>query len=194
MKLSAELLKVLKLSAQKPVRQARKRNEEAIETWKRCNWPRIKKTRRLKASLVFWDESGFLMLPIPARTWAPRGQTPLLAHNAKRLQKVLALGMITVSAQRRRLGSYHLLQPNESIVVAVLQQMQRHFRRPLVVVWDRLSAHRSAWVREFLRTHPDVHVEEFPAYAPELNPVEYPGLTARRMTWLSSAPTTSTNS
>ena len=58
-------------------------------------------------------------------------------------------------------------------MVAVLQQMRRHFRRPLVVVWDRLSAHRSAWVREFLRAHPDVHVEEFPAYAPELNPVEY---------------------
>ena len=39
-----ELLKVLKLSAQKPARRARERNEEAIETWKRRDWPRIKKS------------------------------------------------------------------------------------------------------------------------------------------------------
>lgn len=118
-----------------------------------------------------------MMLPIIGRTWAPQGQTPVLKHNAKRLRKVSAIGMITVSPGRRRLGCYHLLQPDASIdemlIVAVLRQMRRHFRRPLIVLWDRLQAHRSAYVRKYLAKTSDVHVEYFPAYAPELDPVEY---------------------
>jgi transposase len=34
------------LSPQKPERVPRERNEEAIAAWLRCDWPRIKKTRR----------------------------------------------------------------------------------------------------------------------------------------------------
>lgn len=117
------------------------------------------------------------MLPIIRRTWAETGHTPVLKHNAKRLRKVSAIGMITISPRRRRLGCYHLLQPDvsidETLVVAVLRQMRRHFRRPLIVLWDRLQAHRSAYLREYLAKTSDVHVEYFPPYAPELNPVEY---------------------
>jgi len=35
-----------------------------------------KKTARLGAHLVFADESGFLLIPNVAKTWAPVGQTP----------------------------------------------------------------------------------------------------------------------
>jgi hypothetical protein len=34
----------------------------------------------------------------------------------------------------------------------------RHIRRPLLVVWDRLPAHRSALVREFL-AYSDGYIE-----------------------------------
>jgi putative transposase len=127
--------------------------------------------------IAFWDESGFLMLPIVRSTWALRGQTPVLNHNAKRLPRASAIGMVTVSPGRRRLGCYYLLQPNssidEAVVVTVLGQMRRHFRSPIIVLWDRLHAHRSAYVREYLASMPELYVEYFPAYAPELNPVEY---------------------
>lgn len=93
------------------------------------------------------------------------------------MRKVSAISMITVSPRRRRLGCYHLLQPDvsidETLIVAVLRQMRRHFRRPLIVLWDRLQAHRSAYLREYPAETSDVHVEYFPPYAPELNPVEY---------------------
>ena len=82
-----------------------------------------------------------------------------------------------VESLLRRLGCYHLLQPDasidETLIVAVLRQMRRHFQRPLIVLWDRLQAHRSHLVRNYLAATPDVHVEYFPPYAPELNPVEY---------------------
>ncbi len=39
-----------------------------------------KNARRLRATLVFVDESGFSLLPTACRTWSPRGQTPILRH------------------------------------------------------------------------------------------------------------------
>lgn len=59
-------------------------------------------------------------------------------------------------------------------VVDFLQALVRHLRRPLLLVWDRLPAHRSRLVREYLESLAGhIWVEYLPAYAPELNPVEY---------------------
>ncbi len=57
-------------------------------------------------------------------------------------------------------------------VVHFVRHLLRQRRGPLVVVWDNLAAHRSALVRDFAATHPRLHLEHLPAYAPELNPVE----------------------
>ena len=43
----------------------------------------------------------------------------------------------------------------------------------MVLIWDRLQAHRSVTVQQFIRQHPRLSLEWLPAYAPELNPVEY---------------------
>jgi len=116
------------------------------------------------------------MVPLVQRTWAPCGQTPCLAHRLVPHTRVSAIGMLTVSPQRRRLGCYHYLQPKDAIddtvIIAVLKQLRRHFRGPIVLLWDRLPSHRSAMMKAYLATVPDLHVEFFPAYAPELNPVE----------------------
>jgi transposase len=49
-----------------------------------------------------------------------------------------------------------------------------HIRQPMILIWDRLAAHRSRLVREHLESlQGQIHVEYLPAYAPELNPVEY---------------------
>jgi len=54
-----------------------------------------------------------------------------------------------------------------------LRQLLRHLRGPLVLLWDQGPIHRRQAVQEFLRQHPRVQPEHFPAYAPELNPAEY---------------------
>jgi transposase len=46
-------------------------------------------------------------------------------------------------------------------------------RRPIVLVLDRLNAHRSAVKRLIARFGNRIEVEWLPAYAPELNPVEH---------------------
>jgi len=39
-----------------------------------------KKARRQKAWIFFQDESGVSQRPLIRRTWAPRGETPILIH------------------------------------------------------------------------------------------------------------------
>jgi putative transposase len=40
------------------------------------------------------------------------------------------------------------------------------------LLWDRGPIHRRREVQAFLAAHPRLHVHDFPAYAPELNPAE----------------------
>jgi len=59
-------------------------------------------------------------------------------------------------------------------VVDFLQALLRHIPGPLLIVWDRLSAHRSRITRDFIAAQNGrLWVEYLPGYAPELNPVEY---------------------
>src|SRR5437867_10699140 len=37
-----------------------------------------KKAEQDKATIIWVDEAGFYLLPMAVRTWAPRGQTPVL--------------------------------------------------------------------------------------------------------------------
>jgi hypothetical protein len=53
-----------------------------------------------------------------------------------------------------------------------LRQLRRQLHSPLVLVWDRLRAHRSQSVSQFLEQTPSLHTVLLPPYAPELNPVE----------------------
>jgi transposase len=56
----------------------------------------------------------------------------------------------------------------------VLDQLGRFDGQRVVLIWDGLSAHWSAKMRAFLDSQRDwLTAERLPAYAPELNPVEY---------------------
>jgi len=138
--------------------------------------PSKKNAQRLKAHLVFADECGFLLIPNVRRTWAPRGQTPIIRHRYQR-DKVSAISAVTVSATRHRVGLYLHLHPGENItnveVAIFLRALLRHLRRQVIVLLDSGSIHKGPAVRALERRCPRLHLEWFPGYAPELNPDEW---------------------
>ena len=102
--------------------------------------------------------------------WAPRGQTPVLDYNFN-WKSLSAVAGLTPWSFYFRIYAGSVKGPQ---VVEFLEALRRHIRGPLLVVWDGLPAHRSRLVRdhvEGLQGH--IHLERLPAYAPELNPVEY---------------------
>jgi len=116
------------------------------------------------------------MAPLVRRTWAPRGVTPQIAQRTRSRHKVSAIAALTLAPHRRRVGLYfHLLADANFTapdVIQFLRHLRRQLQRPLVVVWDRLNAHRGDVVQHYLRRCSAVHLEFLPPYAPELNPVE----------------------
>jgi hypothetical protein len=115
-----------------------------------------------------------MLQPVVRRTWAPRGQTPV-HHSWDRHDRLSAISALTVSPKRRRLGLHfdihgHNIRTDE--VEAFVRWLRRHFPKGLILVMDRLAAHRSAAKRLLARFGRNLDVEWLPPYAPELNPVE----------------------
>ena len=163
-------------SCQKPERRATQRDEKAIAHWKRYIWPKIKKKADdLGAYLVFLDESGFLLIPNVKRTWAPKGKTPTVRYRLDH-KKLSALNALTVSPKRKHMALYIRFQSqsfNGLNVLRFLKHLLKHLRGPVMLLWDRGRIHRDGQVQTFIENHPRLQVEEFPGYAPELNPAEY---------------------
>ena len=84
------------------------------------------------------------------------------------LSSVVALTLRGKIYKRHFHGSIHAAQ-----VVVALQQVRRLMGAGFILIWDRLAAHRSKPVRDYLAAHPEIRVEWLPPYAPDINPEEF---------------------
>ena len=93
-----------------------------------------------------------------------------------RHDRISALAALSVSARRKRMGLYVRFQQDNFHAVHVanfLRQLLHHLRGPVVLLWDRGSIHKGPRLARLRKDYPRLHVEWFPGYAPELNPVEF---------------------
>ncbi len=108
--------------------------------------------------------------PHVCRTWSPRGQTPIVQYSFQ-WKKLSAIAGLTWWNFYFRLYSSTIRSPQ---IIKFLNALLRHLAQPLLIVWDRLPSHRSTLVHQFVDgLDGQIHLEYLPAYAPELNPVEY---------------------
>jgi transposase len=109
------------------------------------------------------------------KTWAPLGQTPIHRHVCRRRDKISVISGISVSPKRQRLNLYYYLfydNIGQEEVVLFLRHLLRHLRGPVIVLLDNANTHKGKPLEELRRQHPRLRLENFPAYAPELNPDE----------------------
>ena len=121
--------------------------------------------------IVWVDESAFYFLPAVVRTYAPRGETPILRVPLSR-DHWSVIGGLTDTGRL-------LLQMQEAAfrgptIVQFLQHLLRHLPGKLLVIWDGASIHRARPVKTFLAqgAAARLQLEVLPGYAPELNPIE----------------------
>ena len=105
------------------------------------------------------------------RTYAPRGETPILRAPLTR-DHWSVIGGLTAEGRL-------LLQMQEQAfrgpaIVRFLQHLLRQIPGPLLVIWDGAPIHRAQVVQDFLAqgAADRLHLEQLPGYAPELNPAE----------------------
>lgn len=104
------------------------------------------------------------------RTFAPRGQTPILKHhfNWKTLSGIFALSTS---------GDLHFLTKAGAIDSHFVEWFLRGLLsiRPgkLLIIWDGAPIHRATNIKKLLEEYKErLRIESLPAYAPELQPAE----------------------
>jgi transposase len=167
------ILHKMKWTRQKPVRKAVQRNEAAITHWRKKRWPYLKRyARRSQRLILFIDETGVYLLPSLVRTWAPRGETPVLPELLTRDH------IAVISAVSRNGDVYYFQYPdafNSDTVIAFLEAVHRRLPdQKVLVIWDGAPIHRSKAIHQYLDDGASawLKLEPLPGYAPELNPDE----------------------
>jgi len=167
------VLKNLGWTPQVPVVEAIQSDPVAIEHWRVEVWPEVKKrAKKERRTLVSIDESGFYLLPQVVRTYAPKGLRP-------RQKEWQTHDHLSVMGALTPQGKIYTLVRQESLdgldTVDFLFHLLRVIGEPLLIVWDNSPIHRRHEVKEFLAGGGArcVHIEPWPPYAPQLNPVEW---------------------
>jgi len=123
------------------------------------------------------DETGLFLNPLVRRSWAKKGQTPVLDWWGRHRDKVSVIAAVSISPVALRLGLYFATDPKEFFnaqgVVRFLRQLLRQLRGKVIVVWDGGPNHKGPAIRRFLARNKRLWLERLPAYAPDLNPVEW---------------------
>jgi transposase len=129
-----------------------------------------KKAAREGRLIVFVDESGISERPTRVRTWAPKGQTPIIQFHFNWTHVSVIAGLTHTNCLFR----LHEGSIKKEELVDFLKALKTHLRQPLLVIWDGARTHHSHFVRDYLDSL-DGHIQIafLPPYAPDLNPVEY---------------------
>jgi transposase len=122
-------------------------------------------------AIVWVDESGFYLLPGAVRTYAPRGQTPVLRLPLSRDHLAVISGITPAGRLLMHVQEHPYKSPD---IVRFLQHLLRHIPGKLLVLWDGAPIHRGQPVKDFLAQgcSQRIRLEQLPGYAPDLNPDE----------------------
>jgi transposase len=150
---------------------AYQRDPEAIERWQRDTYPAIaRRAREENADIFFWDESGFRADSVHGRTWAQRGETPVVERPGQRQSMSAASAVHSKGAFW--FATYEGGLSGE-LFVTLLRKLMFNRRKAVHLIVDGLPAHKKAVVRDYVAsTQSELTLHFLPDFAPDLNPDE----------------------
>jgi transposase len=166
------LLTSLDITPQKPLRRAYERDEAAVTTWKEETYPKLRRrAQRCGAGIFFLDEAGIRSDSPLGRSYGLKGHTPVVKTSGKR-QSINA-----ISAVNSKGAFWYNVYPgklNAALFIQFLRDFMRHRRKPVYLVLDSLSAHKTKSVEGYVRsTKGKLELHFLPTYAPDTNPDEF---------------------
>lgn len=127
--------------------------------------------------IAFHDESGLSERPVVRKTWALRGQTPIIS-SVFSWKNLSMMATLACTPKGRKIKLFFRIAAGTVTgerIIDYLEELKKYrSKKKLLIIWDGLPAHRSRAVKEFLYNERSwLKTALFPAYAPELNPTEY---------------------
>jgi len=162
------VLKKLGPSPQKPLRRAYQQDPDAVERWRRKDFPKIQALAKRSGAVIFFaDEAGIRSDFHAGTTWAPRGETPVVPATGARF------GINLMSAISPR-GELRFMvidgRVNAERFIDFLRRLQEGVAQPIFLIVDGHPSHRARKTLEFVRsTRGKLRLFFLPPYSPELN-------------------------
>ena len=166
------LLRKLGLSPQRPLHRAYQQNPEAVERWKREEYPAIRAAAEQEgATIYFADEAGIRSDYHAGTTWSPVGQTPVVKNTGARF----SVNMISaVSAKGALRFAVYEGSTNAKAFINFCRRLLHDAPGPVYLIVDGHPAHRATATKQFAATTAGrLKLIFLPGYSPELNPDEW---------------------
>jgi len=141
---------------------------------------------QLNRYLHWGDETGCTTAVANARSYAPKGETPVLKFTTK---KKLKINMISsISNQGQVFFDIHEGKINSAEFIDFMEKLVRCTDKKFFFIVDNLPQHHSKVVKQWVQENREsIEIFYLPSYSPELNPDEYlncdlkRGLNSKRM-------------
>lgn len=125
--------------------------------------------------IAYEDEAAICLCPPTKRTYALRGQTPVLkVGDSKKYQH---LSMSALMSEKGDL--FYEVREGSFNGKALVRQLEKNFggrkKQKYRLIWDGASIHKGQAIKDYLKANEKkqrVLLTQLPPYCPELNPVE----------------------
>jgi len=165
------VMRLLGFTVQKPLYRAWQQDAELVRRWESEIYPQIRAQAKVEgAQIYFADESGIRSDYHTGTTWAPVGETPVVAVTGRRF----SLNMISAVSPR---GQMRFMVHEGSVTATVFRNFLKRLLigadRPIYLIVDGHPIHRAKLVKDFVAsTNGQLKLFTLPPYAPHLNPDE----------------------
>jgi transposase len=159
-------------TSKKPGRHARRQDPDEVQQWLEETYPAIEaQAERDNAEILWTDEVGVAADHHPACGYARQGERATMEVPRPHL-RVNQISAISNEGTVRFMTYQGSL--NAAVFLLFLTKLVEGAQRKILLIADRLQAHKTPEVEAWLEAHQDsIEVFYLPAYTPELNPVEY---------------------
>ena len=159
-------------TAQRPARRATERSEPAVRAWLQDTYPAIAVRAKAEDCEIHWaDETGLSNQANYGRSFAPKGETPVLLRPAARISQSMISSLTNRGTLRFMVYDGAL---NAAIFLTFLRRLVKDAKRKLFVIVDNLRVHRAKLVTAWVQANAErIELFYLPPYAPEHNPDEF---------------------
>jgi len=157
---------------QRPMRRATERKEAAVAAWLSTDYPAITKRAKAEKAEIQWaDETGLSNQANYGRSFAPKGQTPIIPRPAARFSQSMISSLTNLGKLRFMVYDGAL---NAAIFLDFLKRLVKGAARKIFLIVDNLRVHHAKIVMAWVEQNKDkIELFYLPPYAPDCNPDEF---------------------
>ncbi len=159
-------------TSKRPARHGRRQDPDEVEQWLLETYPAIEAQAEREGAEILWaDEVGVAADQHPGYGYARAGERATMEVPRPHI-RVNQISAISNEGAVRFMTYQGAL--NAAVFLTFLGRLVAGASRKVLLIADRLQAHKTPEVEAWLAAHRDqIEVFYLPAYSPELNPVEY---------------------